>query len=266
MSKYHRIRWKSSDEQELARVVKNFNAKIRRLEKKDPQLYNKNTLPTFWDEKTQTYSNKISVRQLKELINTRKDLKRELNALKRFSKRGSEEIVFVPTNDDNLYITKWQRTEMLRRANYINIRRKHRLEEIENIEVEDQGKKLGYTRKDIGMGRQAINELSPINAFNPSTEKYNVKARFRSIMKQSQSDYFNAADYRLRESFLKGMQENYNPEDIKDVVKAIKEMDINEFLNEFNKDPNAFEWDYPPNQEEYQGYLSRLKSTWLPSN
>lgn len=264
MSKYHKIRWKSSDEQELKRVVKNFNAKIRRLEKKDPQKYNKNTLPTFWDEKTQSYSNKISVGQLKELINTRKDLNRELNALKRFSKRGAEEIVFIPTNDNNVYITKWQRTEMKRRANYINARRKHRLEQIEQVEVEHEGKKLGYTRKDIGMGKQAKNELTPINAFNPSTEKYNVKARFRSIMKQSQTDYFNARDYLLRESFIKGIEENYNPNDIKDVVASIRKMDIEEFLNEFHKDPNAFEWTYPPNEEEYQGYLSKLKATWMP--
>lgn len=264
MSKYHKIRWKSSDEQELARVVKNFNAKIRRLEKKDPQKYNKNTLPTFWDEKTQSYSNRISVGQLKDLIQTRKDLNRELNALKRFSKRGSEEIVFIPTNDNNLYITKWQRSEMKRRVNYINARRKHRLEELEKIEVEHMGKKLGYTRGDIGMGKQAKNELSPIKAFNPSTEKFNVKARFRSIMKQSQTDYFNAADYRLRENFIKGMEENYNPEDIKDVVEHIRNMDIKDFLNEFNKDPNAFEWDYPPNAIEYEGYLSKLKATWMP--
>ena len=34
MSKQHKIRWKQSDNQELARVVRNFNAKLKRLEKK----------------------------------------------------------------------------------------------------------------------------------------------------------------------------------------------------------------------------------------
>ena len=100
MSKYHKIRWNESDEQELKRAVRNFNAKLRRLEKKDPQKYNKNTLPTFWDSVNETYTNRVSVGQMKELINTRNDLKRELNSLKRFSKRGSEEIVFIPTNDN----------------------------------------------------------------------------------------------------------------------------------------------------------------------
>lgn len=263
MSKYHKIRWNDSDEQELKRVVRNFNAKLRRLEKKDPQKYNKNTLPTFWDSATQTYTNTISARQLKDLIQTRKDFKRELNSLRRFSKRGSEEIVKIPTNDDNLYLTKWQRTEMNRRAHYINMRREHRRTMIENVEIEQDGKKLGYTRKDFGMGKIHIVELEPIKAFNPSTEKYNVKARFRSIMKQSQTDYFNASDYRLRENFIRGLEENYRKNDIAAVVEHIRNMDIKEFLNEFYKDPNAFEWVYPPNEEEYQSFVSKLKSTWL---
>ena len=265
MSKYHKIRWNESDERELKRVIRNFNAKLKRLEKKDPQKYNKNTLPTFWDSATQSYTNRVSVRQMKELIQTRNDLKRELNALKRFSKRGSEEIVFIPTNDNNVYITKWQRTEMKRRAAFINRRKKYRLEQLESIELEHDGEKLGYTRKEFGMGRTQYNELKPIEPFNPSTERYNIKARFRSIMKQSQTDYFNASDYRLRENFISGMMDNYNPNDIKDVVKSIREMDIKDFLNEFYKDPNAFEWDYPPSESEYQGYLSKLKATWIPN-
>lgn len=266
MSKYHRINWRESDEQELKRVIRNFNAKISRLEKKNPQKYNKNTLPTFWDSETETYTNKMSVRQMKELINTRQDLKRELNALKRFSKRGSEEIVSIPTKDNTVDITKWQRNEMRRRASYINRRRAHRLEEIENTEVEYNKQKLGYTRKELGMGKLDIQELKPINAFNPSTDNYNVKARFRSIMKQSQTDYFNARDYMLRENFIKSIEENYRKGDIGDVINHLKNMDIKEFLNEFNKDPNAFEWNYPPNEEEYQSYLSRLKATWIPIN
>ena len=107
MSKQNRINWRDSDKQELKRAVKNFNAKIKRLEKKNPS--NKNVLPE-----------KVSVAQMQELINTRQDLNREINALKRFTKRGAEEIVDVPGTDYNLKITKWQRTEMNRRAAIIN--------------------------------------------------------------------------------------------------------------------------------------------------
>lgn len=263
MSKYHKIKWRESDEQELKRLVKNFNAKLSRLEKKDPQKYNKNTLPTFWDEETETYTQRISVRQLKDLIQTRQDLKREMNSLKRFSKRGSEEIVHIPTNDDNLYITKWQRNEMNRRVSFINKRRAKRLKEIEETEITQGGKGLGYTRKDLGMGKAQLKPLEPMEAFNPSTERYNVKARFRSIMKQSQLDYFNAKDYLLRESFIKGIEENYRASDIKDVIESIRNMDLGDFLSTYYEDPNAFEWAYPPDEEKYREHVNHLKSVWL---
>ena len=86
MSKYHKIRWQDNDLKELQRVVRNYNAKVTRLKKKEPELY-KNTLPQFYDERTDSFTDKISVRQLKEIINTRQDLKRELNMLRRFSKK-----------------------------------------------------------------------------------------------------------------------------------------------------------------------------------
>ena len=67
MSKYHKIRWNESDSRELEKAVRNFNAKVTRLAKNNPQ--NKSALPE-----------KVQVRQLKELINTRNDLKREINS------------------------------------------------------------------------------------------------------------------------------------------------------------------------------------------
>ena len=152
MPKYHSIKWRDSDTKELSRVVRNYNAKINRLIKKNPQI--ENVLPE-----------KVTVAQLKELINTRQDLKRELNALKRFSKRGAEEIVIVPNTDYNLKITKWQKTEMNRRVGIINRRRKKRLEDLSNMEMKSRGESLGYKKSDIGMGKATEVSLTPMNAF-----------------------------------------------------------------------------------------------------
>ena len=77
MSRKYKIRWQESDTQELARAVKNFNAKISRIEKKHPEL--KNALPE-----------KMKVGELKNLINTRQDLKREINSLKRFTDKNNK--------------------------------------------------------------------------------------------------------------------------------------------------------------------------------
>lgn len=257
MSKYHKIRWNESDNQELARVVRNFNAKINRLSKKDPQ--NKNILP-----------DKISVGQLKNLINTRQDLKRELNSLKRFSKRGAEEIVIIPNTEYNLKTTKWQKTEMNRRVGIINRRRENRLKQLEEMEMKSRGEKLGYTRGQLGMGKIAEVSLRPMNAFYRTMGNTDLKKRYQSILAQSQSDYFTQQDFRLRDNYIKGLKENYNYENIKDIIEHIENMDIKEFLQTFEEEGGTFEIASPDGkldlkQAEYSSYETALRSTWLPN-
>lgn len=267
MSKYHKIRWRESDEQELKRVVRNFNAKIRRLEKKNPQM--KEYLPKYWDDKEEKFTDHLSVNQLKSLIGTRQDLKRELNALKRFSKRGAEEIVIVPNTDYNLKTTKWQKTEMNRRIAGINRRRKNRFEEIENIPMMSRGKELGYTQGQIGMGRVEEVSLKPMNAFTQKMSQTGLKWKWRSIMSESKSDYFLESDFRLRDNYIKGLKTNYDYENIKDIIEEIEGMDIGDFLKKFYAEGASFEIPSPKGTsklkfKEYQSYETLLRSIWKP--
>lgn len=257
MSKYHKIRWNDSDLKELKRVVTNFNAKITRLAKKDPR--NKSALPE-----------KMSVAQLKELINTRQDLKRELNALKRFSKRGAEEIVVIPDTDYNLRMTKWQKAEMNRRVAIINRRRQARLEQIANMEMTSAGEKLGYTRGQLGMGKITEIALRPMTAFYRTMGQYDARERFKSILTQSQSDFFTKRDYQTRDNFIKGLKENYNYNNIKETIEEIEKMDIREFLDIFEEEGGTFEFASPNGQldfklAEYEAYEEHVKSTYGPN-
>lgn len=249
MSKYHKINWRESDTKELARVVKNFNSKINRLVKSNPEIAN--ILPE-----------KVSTSALKSVINTRQDLKRELNALKRFSKRGSEVIVDVPGNDYNLQITKWQRTEMNRRVGIINRKRKARLEKISNLEATSRGEELGYTRSAIGMGRATEVSLSPMNAFTRRMNQRDLKMKWNAILRESQSDYFTQKDFRLRNNYIKALEQNFNVNDIQDVIDKINKMDINDFLEIFEQEGGTLELAYPPNREQYEGYVNALRTTW----
>lgn len=249
MAKQHHIRWKQSDNEELARVVRNFNAKISRIEKKNPEL--KVALP-----------DKISVKQLKELINTRQDLKRELNSLRRFSKRGSEEIVVY--GDYNIKVTKWQKSEMKRRVAVINRRRKARKEEIEQLEMTSRGESVGYTKGQFGMGKLEDLEFLPMNAFTPGMTQAEVRRKWKNILKQSQSDFILKGDYQWRDNYITSIEQNYNPYDVKEIIDEIKEMDINDFIKKMRSEVGSFETSYPPNREQYGEYLTSLKSTWLP--
>lgn len=252
MSKRYNIRWQESDNEALRKAVKNFNAKIKRLEKKNPQL--KNVLP----EKT-------SVAQMRELIETRQDLKRELNALKRFSKRGSETIVNVPDNDYNLKTTKWQKEEMTRRIGIINRKRKARLKEVQETPLQSRGKDLGYTKGQLGMGKQEEVSLTPMRAFTPKMTQYDLKHKFKNIMKESQNAYWHKRDLQLKSNYIKSLEENFNPNDVKDIIKRIDRMDFKEFKKVFDSEGGNFEWSYPPDQEAYEEYLTALKSIWLPN-
>ena len=249
MSKQHHIRWQQSDNQELARVVQNFNAKLKRLEKKNPEM--KNALP-----------DKVSVKQLKELIHTRKDLKRELNSLKRFSKRGSEEIITYGNN--NIKITKWQKTELSRKIAIINRRRKARLEELEQTELTSRGKKVGYKRIEFGMGALEKNEYRPMSVLTKSMTQADVKKKWESALKQVQSNWFDKMDFQWRDNYITSLEQNYNPNDIADIIEMIKNMDIGEFTEKMRSEVGSFETSYPPDRESYGSYLTDLRATWMP--
>lgn len=261
MSKPRKIRWSKRDDEQLTKAVRNFNAKIKRLEKKDPSI--KKALP-----------DKINVRQMKELINTRQDFNREINSLKRFtqrkpkSKSKPEDIVKAPGNDNNINITRWQRSEMNRRAGIINRKRRARRKRIEETEVKSRGKPLGYTRGDIGMGRQEEKALSDINAFTPSMGKSDIEAKFKTLMKESQSDYWENRDREHKQNYIDSLKMYYPEEEIRDVIKQIEEMDYNEFRKIFDAEDPHFEYASTPGEDSAntKKFAEALRTIWLPDN
>ena len=253
MSRKHNIRWQQSDSEDLRKAVKNFNAKISRLEKKNPEQ--KNALPE-----------RVSVRQMKELIDTRQDLKRELNSLRRFTERGSEELVDVPDNDYNLKITKWQKKEMKLMESVANRKRAQRRERISDIDMTSRGEELGYKKGQIGMGKAEQVALDPIKAFTPSMNRRDLEKKYRKLRKESQSTYWDKRDEIMRSNYIKSLTDNFNPEDISDIIEKIEDMDFEEFLKVFEaEDLSSFELNYPPDSVQYQKYLSGLRAIWIPN-
>ena len=252
MPRRYNIRWSEADDAELKRVVKNFNAKLTRLAAKDPG--NKSALP-----------DRVSAAQLRDMIETRQDLNRELNALRRFSQRGAEELITAPDNDYNLKITKWQKEEINRRIGTINRKRSDRLKKMQDIEATSRGEKLGYTKGQIGMGRAEEHSLQPIKGFTPKMNRQDLDKKFRQIIKESQSGYWDKRDEILRANYIKSLQQNFNPEDIEDIVEEIEDMDFSEFREKFEAEGGNFELSYPPDRESYDAYLTGLESIWLPN-
>lgn len=89
------IRYDKKLNQEINRTIKNFNQKIARLEKQEREL-----LPS-----------KITKKDLKESVYTRRELQRKLKELQRFSKRGAEDII---TTRGGVRLTKYELNEIKR--------------------------------------------------------------------------------------------------------------------------------------------------------
>lgn len=253
MSRKYNIRWSEADEAELKRVVKNFNAKLTRLTNKDPQ--NKNALPE-----------RVSAAQLRDLIETRQDLNRELNALRRFSERGAEELVDVPDNDYNLKITKWQKKEMTRREVIVNQKRKRQLERVADVDMTSRGEALGYKKGEIGMGKAERIALEPVRAFTPSQNRRDLNKRFKQLRKESISTYWDKRNEIMRKNYIESIERNFPEELVKDIVEAIQNMDFDEFRKIFEaEDQQKFQLNYAPNLDEQQKYSNALRAIWIPN-
>lgn len=94
MPKFSKIKWRDKDKELLKKTVKNFNAKINRLLKKNP--YAESYLPE-----------KVSYSKLKQDLQYRKDFNKMIKSLQRFSRKGAEELTsFIDTP-----MTRWEKRE-----------------------------------------------------------------------------------------------------------------------------------------------------------
>ena len=267
MSKQYNIKWRVQDEKELRRVARNFNDKLRRLVRANPE--NKNILPQFYNENTEQFESRITVETLKGLIQTRQDFNRQLNMLKRFSKRGAERIVEAPDNEYGTKTTLWQRQETARLVGIVNRKRQERLDRLNLIEMANSEGKLGYTLGEMfGMGLASVNKLKPTKAFTRSQSQTDLKYKLRSLMDESRKNYHKDRDQLLKDNYIKALTENYNESDISDVISAIRAMDSDLFVLKFEARGDKFEMAYPPDRgsEEYYNYVSELKGYWLKTD
>ena len=248
-------------------MARNFNDKLRRLVKANPE--NKNILPQFYNENTDQFESRITVDTLKGLIQTRQDFNRQLNMLKRFSKRGAERIVEAPENEYGTKTTLWQRQETARMVGLVNRRRQERLDRLNLVEMANSEGKLGYTLGQMfGMGLASVNKLKPTKAFTKSQSQTDLKYKLRSLMDESRKNYYTDRDQLLKDNYIKALTENYAESDIRDVISAIRSMDSDLFVLKFEARGDKFEMAYPPDRgsEEYNNYVSELKGYWLKTD
>jgi len=141
MSKSSKIRWRERDTQQLAKKVKNFNAKLTRLTKKNPAL-------------AEILPDRVSMKDLRGDITTRQEYNRVIKALSSFTEKGAEEVV---TGKSGVTTTKWQLQQVKKAVAIENRRRKKQADTLKTAPVTIGGKVYTNVRRMAGM--QALQPL-----------------------------------------------------------------------------------------------------------
>ena len=216
------IKWRRSDEEELKRVVKNFNSKLSRILKKNPEI-------------AEYLPDRVTVKDLKNNITSRQQLNRELNSLRRFSKRGSEEII---TSKTGLKVTKWEKKEVGIQVAIINRERTRKKKQLESEEATSRGQKLNQTRSQMNSIR--MNELNK-KVFNFDKIKKSDWDKYKATVKrQSHPDFQSEADENLRKNYIKGIKEIFGEtETTRQLIKIIESTPLKDFITKFYKEQEA---------------------------
>lgn len=178
MQKRYNIKWRESDEKELAKAVRKFNAKRTRLLKQIPDL--EEFLPA-----------KISTKEIREQIKTRRDLKNELNSIERFMRKGSEKPIVTK---EGIKTTTYEKKEIEIKVRAINARRTA------------ERKRANVSTEKGTMGTIRENNLRPKQVDINKIKKSDWEKFKESVEKQARDSYFQGKYERYKENFMKGLE------------------------------------------------------------
>lgn len=179
MAKKPSMRWRDKDNREMQRIVNNYNAKLRRLEKKNPEI-------------AEYLPEKMTMKKLRSKIETRQDFNRELNSLARFSRRGAEKLVEGPKG---LKVTQYEVDEAKTKVRIVNIKRAY------------ERKKLGFSPEKGNMGQIESQNLQPKKfSLNKTPREWE---KFMETLDKEVATNFKANQLeKYKENYLKGINEN----------------------------------------------------------
>lgn len=199
MPKYSKIRWRESDKKELARLAKNFNAKIDYHLKKSPEL--KEVLPQ-----------KVKVRDLKKNIVTRKDLNRTLDKLATFLQRGMEKVI---TNEKGEKATLFEIEQTKKNVRRLNAQRRAEQKKIDERPVYIDGKKAVNVQRMV-----QEQKYKPIDFDFDKSEKGSFK-KFAEYVENKISDSHYAIE---ASAYLQTLAETFYANYDDEIAKRLTEL------------------------------------------
>ena len=231
----------------INKVVRNFNAKVHRLE----------NLGIKYLPKT------ISVAEIKSTYYDRDSLKRKLKQLERFNSRGAEEIVEL---QGGARATKWEIETLKSDIAYLKRYYSKKIDTYGNIIPTSLGVKqsVSYARmgdakyENLKVLRKSLDkDISSMEQSNFNRFKSRVGAQIR---RKNRQDYIFWANYI---TFLEDVayKADIEPELLERVKTKIMEIDINDFMELYEKEEAILDIvDYYNIQKMKAGGFSKKKN------
>lgn len=239
MQKRYNIKWRESDEKELSKAVRKFNAKRTRLLKQVPEL--EEFLPP-----------KQSVKALRESIQTRRDFRNEINSIERFMQKGAEKPIVTA---EGVKTTAYEKKELGIKIRAINARRAA------------ERKRANVSTEKGTMGTIRANNLQPKQVNLDKIKKSDWAKFVESVEKQARDSYTQQKYDRYKENFIKGL-ENAFGESGAELVALAEQIDPETLSQMYFDDPILqIDFIYDPLEmqvkidamtEHLQGYLETV--------
>lgn len=197
----HAIRWKDKDVRELNRIVKNYNAKIRRVRDRSPA--GSDFLPEV-----------ESVREIRKSITTRRELNKKLRSLERFSRKGAEKLV---TN-------KFGVTETAYKIKEVAIKNR-----IENQKKAYKRKALDLTTEKGLAGQVETQNLRP-KKFTFDKPQKEWEKFVKAVEKKAEEDFTDKLAERYKENYIQGIRNQLGNKG-QPIIELVKLLDAKDVYN-----------------------------------
>lgn len=192
------IRWKKGDYISLGKAVSNFNKKINELQKEENKTY----LPDLVDYK-----------EIKDEINTRRELNRYINSLKRFMRTGAEQLYETEAGEQ---ITKWERREI---GINVGIATRRLNKELATL---SEPTEAGFSRAEMGNSRVREIQAQLKNLHNIEKAKgYDFNLLRLRAKRYGATDYEWKMSKIYRENYLKEMEKYRNFEGYDKLINTL---------------------------------------------
>lgn len=202
------IRWREQDIKQITNLVRQFNAKITRTEKKFPEI--ESYLPE-----------RINKQMLMGKIETRQDYNRVVNSYKRFMRKGAETPIM---NKQGLQVTLWEKKEMQIATATINRKRSM------------QRKKADVSTEKGTMGSIEKMNLLP-KKFNFEGMGYEAFQKFKeTVEKQIMSNYYKEKEELYKANYIKALENIFGKGN--KLIPIVNKISSKRLVQLFYEDPN----------------------------